>query len=143
MSLNQVLTTIQVLLIVAPIAAFFITKRACLSLQRKDREIVLHGRESGRIIRLPHGEFVEVHEPVDQYEMFALSDFKSYRPVAATANSKGKITLGSRIRASVSKFYFEDRVEPVTLTEIAASHSEHAQLKALLTKRCNEMGPST
>jgi ubiquinol-cytochrome c reductase cytochrome b subunit len=50
-SLNHVLTTIQILLIVGPILAFIITKRTCLSLQRKDREIVLHGRESGRIIR--------------------------------------------------------------------------------------------
>ncbi len=129
MSLNQVLTSIQILLIVAPIVAFFITKRACLSLQRKDREIALHGHESGRIIRLPHGEFVEVHEAVDAFELYTLTDYKTYRPVAATANSKGRITFSSRARAAWSRFFFEDRVEPVTQTELAAAHHDHGQVE--------------
>ncbi|MFM6971159.1 MAG: cytochrome bc complex cytochrome b subunit, partial [Rhodoluna sp.] len=53
LSLNQVLTSMQVLLIVGPIIAFWIAKRTCLSLQLKDRSIALHGRETGRIIRMP------------------------------------------------------------------------------------------
>ena len=129
MSLNQVLTSIQILLIVAPILAFFIAKRACLSLQRKDREIALHGRETGRIIRLPHGEFVEVHEAVDEFEMYTLTDFKSYRPVAVSANDNGRITLSNRARAAWSKFYFEDRVEPVTQAELEAAHHDQSQLE--------------
>jgi ubiquinol-cytochrome c reductase cytochrome b subunit len=130
MSLNQVLTSIQVLLIVAPILAFFITKRACLSLQRKDREIALHGRETGRIIRLPHGEFVEVHEAVDAFEMYTLTDFKSYRPVAPTADDLGRITLANRARAAMTRFFFEDRVEPVTQGELDAAHHDHDELEA-------------
>ena len=31
--------------------AFWVTKRICLGLQRKDRELVLHGHETGRIVR--------------------------------------------------------------------------------------------
>ena len=130
MSLNQVLTSIQVLLIVAPILAFIITKRACLSLQRKDREIALHGRETGRIIRLPHGEFVEVHEAVDEFEMYKLTDFKSYRPVAPSANDLGRITFSNRARAAWSRFFFEDRVEPVTQGELEAAHHDHGQVEA-------------
>jgi ubiquinol-cytochrome c reductase cytochrome b subunit len=118
MSLNQVLTFMQVLLIVGPIVAYIVTKRTCLSLQRKDREIVLHGRETGRIVRLPHGEYIEVHEPLDKYEMYKLVDFKDYRPTAVVPNKKGKITLGSRLRAAVSRIYFEDRISPVTQTEL-------------------------
>jgi len=130
LSLNQVLTTIQVLLIVAPIVAFLITKRACLALQRKDREVALHGRETGRIIRLPHGEFVEVHEAVDEFEMYTLSDYKTYRPIAVTPNANGRITFSARMRSAWSKFYFEDRVEPVAMTELAAAaHHEHDQLE--------------
>jgi len=72
MSLNHVLTTMQISLIVLPIVSYIITKRACLSLQRKDREIVLHGRETGRVVRLPHGEYIEVHEPMDEYELYKL-----------------------------------------------------------------------
>jgi ubiquinol-cytochrome c reductase cytochrome b subunit len=127
MSLNHVLTTIQILLIVGPILAYIITKRTCLSLQRKDREIVLHGRESGRIIRMPHGEYIEVHEPLDEYEMYKLVDFKSYQPMLARPNDKGVITLRSRIRAKLSGFFFEERVEPVTATELEAAH-DHKEI---------------
>ena len=49
---------------VIPPLAYVVTKRICLGLQRRDRELVLHGRETGRIVRLPHGEMIEVHEPI-------------------------------------------------------------------------------
>lgn len=123
MSLNQVLTFMQVLLIVGPVVAYLVTKRTCLSLQRKDREIVLHGRETGRIVRLPHGEYIEVHEPLDKFEMYKLVDFKDYRPTAVVPNKKGKITVGSRLRAAVSRIYFEDRIAPVTQTELNEAQS--------------------
>ncbi len=128
LSLNHVLTSLQVLLIIGPVIAFIITKRACLSLQRKDREIVLHGRETGRVVRLPHGEYIEVHEPLDEHEMWKLVDFKTYQPTLARPNSRGKITVGARIRASLSKFYFEDRIAPVTATELAAAHHDHREV---------------
>ncbi len=132
MSLNQVLTSAQILLFVAPIAAYIITKRTCLSLQRKDREIALHGRESGRIVRLPHGEYIEVHEPLDAFEQWKLVDFKDYQPTLARPNAAGKITLRARLRAGLSRFYFEDRIAPVTQTEIDAAHhhGDHAAVEA-------------
>jgi ubiquinol-cytochrome c reductase cytochrome b subunit len=127
MSLNQVLISMQIMLIVGPIFAYIVTKRTCLSLQRKDREIVLHGRETGRIVRLPHGEYIEVHEPVDKYELWKLVDFKDYQPTLARPNSKGKITINARIRAAVSRIYFEDRIIPVTQTELDAARHDHPE----------------
>jgi ubiquinol-cytochrome c reductase cytochrome b subunit len=56
----------RVLVFVGPAAAFFITKRICLALQRQDRETLLHGYESGIVRQLPNGEFIEVHRPVDE-----------------------------------------------------------------------------
>jgi ubiquinol-cytochrome c reductase cytochrome b subunit len=126
LSLNNVLVSIQILLIVAPIIAYIITKRVCLSLQRKDREIALHGRESGRIIRMPHGEYIEVHEPLDAFEQYKLVDFKDYQPTLARPNAQGKITLRARLRAGLSRFYFEDRIAPVTQGELDAAHHDHA-----------------
>jgi ubiquinol-cytochrome c reductase cytochrome b subunit len=125
-SLNHVLLTMQILLLVGPVLAFWVTKRIALALQRKDREIVLHGRESGRIVRLPHGEFLEVHEPLDKYEMYKLVDFKGYVPTLARPNADGKITVSARIRASLSKFYFQDRVAPVTQLELDEANHDHA-----------------
>jgi len=126
MSMNNVLTSIQILLIVAPIIAFIITKRICLSLQRKDREIALHGRETGRIIRMPHGEYIEIHEPLEAFEQWKLVDFKDYQPTLARPNAQGKITIRARIRAGLSRFYFEDRIAPVTQSELDAALHDHA-----------------
>ncbi len=126
MSLNQVLISMQILLIIGPIIAYWVTKRTCLSLQRKDREMVLHGRETGRVVRLPHGEYIELHEPLDKYELWKLVDFKDYQPTLPRPNKDGKITLGSRVRSALSKIYFEDRIAPVTKAEYELAHAEHA-----------------
>ena len=126
MSLNQVLTTMQILLLVGPVIAYWVTKRTCLSLQRKDREMVLHGRETGRVVRLPHGEYIELHEPLDKYELWKLVDFKDYQPTLPRPNKDGKISLGARVRSALSKIYFEDRIAPVTKAEYELAHAEHA-----------------
>jgi ubiquinol-cytochrome c reductase cytochrome b subunit len=131
MSLNHVLTSMQILLIIGPVIAYWVTKRACLALQRKDREIALHGRETGRVVRLPHGEYIEVHEPVDKYELWKLVDFKDYQPTLARPNAQGKITLSSKIRAALSSFYFEDRIAPVSKAEFELAHADHSPAPAV------------
>ena len=65
-SLEGVIHVLQALFFLGPIIAYFVTKRVCLALQKKDREIALHGYESGRIVRLPGGEYNEVHEQLDE-----------------------------------------------------------------------------
>jgi ubiquinol-cytochrome c reductase cytochrome b subunit len=125
MSLNHILTAMQILLIVGPILAYWIAKRTCIALQRKDREVVLHGRETGRVVRLPHGEYIEVHEPLDKYELWKLVDFKDYQPVMPRPNANGKITVATRLRSAISKIYFEDRIAPVSKAEYELAHAEH------------------
>jgi len=126
MSLNQVLVAMQIMLLIGPGIAYFVTKRACIALQNKDREVVLHGRETGRVVRLPHGEYIEVHETVDKYELWKLIDYKDYQPVLARPDSNGKISLGNRLRSAVSKIYFEDRIAPVSKAEYEIAHADHA-----------------
>ncbi len=41
---------------------------------------MLHGRESGIIKRLPHGEFIEVHEPLSQEQLYTLTAHEQYKP---------------------------------------------------------------
>ena len=125
MSLNHILTAMQILLIIGPILAYWIAKRTCIALQRKDREVVLHGRETGRVVRLPHGEYIEVHEPLDKYELWKLVDFKDYQPVMPRPNANGKITVATRLRSAISKIYFEDRIAPVSKAEYELAHAEH------------------
>jgi ubiquinol-cytochrome c reductase cytochrome b subunit len=116
--------TLQATLIIGPFIAYFLTKRICLGLQKKDHEIVLHGYESGRIVRLPGGEFIEVHQPLDEYERWKLVGYNSdYAPLMLRPNKRGKISVFERTRAALSRWFFEDRIAPVTSTDIEASHS--------------------
>ena len=44
--------------------AFIITRRWCISLQRHDNEKLLHGYETGIIMRSPEGGYSERHLPI-------------------------------------------------------------------------------
>ncbi|GAB3285527.1 cytochrome bc complex cytochrome b subunit [Sinomonas notoginsengisoli] len=121
-SLNDVTYWLRALFFVGPILAFVVTKRIALALQRKDREIALHGRETGRIVRLPHGEFIEVHAPLDEYKRYRLVGFESPEILPAQPNAKGVVNRKERRRAKLSKWFFEDRVAPATPAELEAAH---------------------
>ncbi|MGN6444209.1 cytochrome bc1 complex cytochrome b subunit [Amnibacterium sp.] len=122
LSIESVITILQFMLFLGPVAAFFITKRICLALQKKDRQIVLHGYESGRIVRLPGGEYIEVREPVDEYERWKLVSFYDYEPLMIRPNADGRIPISQRARAAMSRWFFEDRIEPVTSTDLEVAH---------------------
>ncbi|WP_174774743.1 MULTISPECIES: ubiquinol-cytochrome c reductase cytochrome b subunit [Cryobacterium] len=124
-TMEGVIHTMQFLTIVGPFIAFFVAKRVCLALQKKDREIVLHGYESGRIVRLPGGEYIEVHQPIDEYERWKLVSYSDYKPLMIRPNAQGKITTGQKLRAGMSRWFFEDRIEPVGNTELEQSHGDH------------------
>jgi ubiquinol-cytochrome c reductase cytochrome b subunit len=63
-SLNATTWLGRIGLLVLPPLAYVITYRLCLGLQRSDRMVLEHGVETGIIKRLPHGEFIEVHQPL-------------------------------------------------------------------------------
>lgn len=63
-SLNAMTWMGRIGLLIAPPIAYYITYRLCIGLQKSDREVLEHGLETGIIKRLPHGEFVEVHQPL-------------------------------------------------------------------------------
>ncbi|WP_441327489.1 cytochrome bc1 complex cytochrome b subunit [Kocuria sp.] len=124
-AVNDVIYLLRFLFFFGPIIAFIITRRICLALQRKDREIVLHGRETGRVQQLPHGEFIEVHEPLDEYRRYSLVAFEDRRVHPAQENAKGKVSGPEKLRGRLSRFFFEDRVAPVTPAELEAAHHQH------------------
>jgi ubiquinol-cytochrome c reductase cytochrome b subunit len=125
LTMEGVIHTLQATTLLGPFVAFFITKRVCLALQKKDREIVLHGYESGRIVRLPGGEFVEVHQPVDEYERWKLVSYSDFKPLMLRPNAQGKIGPAEKLRAGLSRWFFEDRITPVTQTELSRAHGDH------------------
>ncbi|GAA2107260.1 MULTISPECIES: cytochrome b [Brevibacterium] len=129
MSLNDMIYIFRVLFFVGPVIAFFLTRRICMSLQRKDRELVLHGHESGQVIRLPHGEFQERHTALTPQEMWKLTAFEAPAPLPAQPGKDGKISRGERIRARMAKAFYEDRVTPVTKAELDAAHHDHHEVE--------------
>ena len=125
-TIEGVIHTLQALAILGPIIAFMVTRRVCIALMKKDREIALHGFESGRIVRLPGGEYIEVHQELDAYERWKLTSFTEYEPLVVLPDEKGRITASKRARAALSRWFFEDRVTPVTKGELERAHGNDA-----------------
>src|ERR1700726_2039003 len=81
----------RVLVFVGPAVAFYVTRRICLGLQRKDKELLEHGLETGIIRQLPNGEFVEIHRPVNEDERAVLEAKKApaLMPAAGSEDENG------------------------------------------------------
>ena len=136
LSINAITQTLRVALFVVPPLAYWITKRICMSLQRRDHDLVLHGRESGRVVRTAEGRFFEVHEPLPEDQRWTLVQHERTTPVALapTVDAHGiprKSTRRERLRAKVSGFYFADGVQPVTPAELAAAHHDGSAREAI------------
>jgi len=128
LTINQIMWFSSIGIIVLPPLAFVITKRICLSLQRKDRELVLHGRETGRLVMLPHGEFVEVHEELSPAKKFTLTQHE--QPVAielvkedarGVVNPKG---IRAKLQARFSAAHAENiaKPTPAEVKELEGGH---------------------
>jgi len=77
LSLNAITWVLRFGLFVFPVVAFIVTKRICISLQRKDNETLTHGWETGVIDRSPAGGYSERHAALpgaDAYQLTASRD---------------------------------------------------------------------
>jgi ubiquinol-cytochrome c reductase cytochrome b subunit len=127
-SLNAVTYVLRVMLFVGPVIAFIITKRLMLSLQRADKERVLHGSESGILMRSPEGGYSEPHVPLTHDETWTLTQHRQYTPlerergVDRNGIRTGKGTSG--LRARLSRWYSGDDVAKPTADELH-HHDDH------------------
>jgi ubiquinol-cytochrome c reductase cytochrome b subunit len=107
LTINQMMWFSRIGVLVLPPIAFVVTKRLCLSLQRADRELVLHGRETGRLVRLPHGEFVEIHEPISPEKAWLLTSHEQLAPLELpefdAAGVKRPQAIKNKIRNRISR----------------------------------------
>src|ERR1700744_4970788 len=136
----------RVAVFVGPVVAYYITKRICLGLQRKDVEMLLHGYESGIIRQLPNGEFIEVHKPVSEEARAVLAAKvpTALLPAPGTEDKNGVPAPGSggalgRFRAMANKAFAESipvedghgnghapAIEGNGHDAVGAGHGEHA-----------------
>ncbi|MGW0330686.1 cytochrome bc1 complex cytochrome b subunit [Streptomyces sp. NPDC003011] len=124
LSINAITWFVRVSVFVVPVLAFMVTKRICLGLQRRDRDKVLHGRETGTIKRLPHGEYVEVHQPLSQAHLFTLTQHEQHPPyeIGPLVDAQGvrrPVRVSQRVRARLARAMFGPgtRVEKPTPEE--------------------------
>jgi ubiquinol-cytochrome c reductase cytochrome b subunit len=90
---------------IGPVVAYWITKRICLGLQRKDRHMVEHGVETGIIRQLPSGEYVEETRPLTEGERAALQ-YPAPRPSlppGATVAGQEEAVPAPGMRGAVGK----------------------------------------
>ena len=132
LNLNHITYFIRVMVFVGPVLAFVITRRWCISLQRADQARLLHGYESGVIMRSPEGAYAEKHLPISDGETYTLTarDRDVIHPEPTTADANGvanrKVML-MRLRAKVSRFWFANNVQKPTREELeeAREHADH------------------
>ncbi|MFC4858433.1 cytochrome b [Actinophytocola glycyrrhizae] len=128
-SLNATTWMGRIGLLVLPPLAYAITYRLCLGLQRSDRMVLEHGVETGIIKRLPHGEFIEVHQPlgpVDEHGHPIAFEYQG-APVPKKMNklgSAGEPVAGSLLRPDPPE-------ETAALAKArAAQHGHGAELES-------------
>jgi len=117
-SVEGTMHVLQALLLLGPIAACDITRRICIGLQRKDRATVLHGHETGLIIRTPSGGYIEVHRPLDAAERERLADYEDHPPVSLQADVHGRTSLPQRLQLRLSRLFYRGRIPPLSQAEL-------------------------
>jgi ubiquinol-cytochrome c reductase cytochrome b subunit len=107
-SIEHVITALQVTLVAGPLIAFTVARRICFGLQRKDASLLRHGYETGRIVRLPGGGYVEIHQPLDETERARLGmaedpSHTTPEPIADAAGPR---------RRRLRRYYLGGRIDP-------------------------------
>jgi len=112
LSVNSLLHLFQVLLIVGPPVALVLTRRICVGLQGRDQQIAEHGIETGRVVRLPDGGYVEEHRPVEAYRRWNLAGFVRSAP-APLPDTGHRISPLRRLRVRLTTLFDESRLTPM------------------------------
>ncbi len=127
-SINEVTYFMRGAVFIGPAIAFIVTRRWCISLQRHDNQELLHGYETGVILRSANGEYTEKHLPLDESKAYAITVRDRGR-----AGEEG----GGKLREALRSVYYDDDVQKPTPEEFEESQHhlehdlhEHAELEA-------------
>jgi ubiquinol-cytochrome c reductase cytochrome b subunit len=133
LSINQITYFNRVAVFIGPLIAFIITRRWCISLQRADNDKLLHGLESGVIMRDAQGGYTEKHVPLAADAAYTLT--ARQRDVVFTPESEADengvespTARKDKLRARLSKLWYGDNIQKPTKAELEAGH-HHAELE--------------
>ncbi|MFI5735518.1 cytochrome bc complex cytochrome b subunit [Kribbella sp. NPDC051587] len=102
LSFNALIHAFQLLLIAGPPAALLLTRRICISLQTRALDEAVHGVETGRIVRLPDGGYLEDHRSLDPYKRWNLA---GYTQAPATSHAH-------RLQTRLANLLNQDHLTP-------------------------------
>jgi ubiquinol-cytochrome c reductase cytochrome b subunit len=130
-SLNATTWIGRIGMVVLPPIIYFATYRWCVGLQRSDRAVLEHGVETGIIKRLPHGAYVELHQPLGPVDDHGHPIPLEYQaaPVPKRMNK-----LGSAGSPGSGSFLTADPTSEDTALREAAHSPEQRALTALRGK---------
>lgn len=104
LSVEDVLHLFQIIAVLGPVAAFDVARRICLGLQRRDRDIAVHGRETGIIVATEEGGFAEVHRSADPAARWVRAAFERHAPLEEVPGP----------RRALSRFLYGPHIDPLT-----------------------------
>ncbi|MGZ4460115.1 MAG: cytochrome bc1 complex cytochrome b subunit [Nocardioidaceae bacterium] len=132
LNLNYITYFMRGAIFVGPVIAFLITRRWCIALQRADEGRLLHGYESGVIMRSPEGAYAERHLPISTDEAYTLTarDRDPVPQVVEAVDENGvasKQARKDRLRNKLVDVWFGHNVQKPTREELeeAQHHAEH------------------
>jgi quinol---cytochrome-c reductase cytochrome b subunit len=102
--LESVIVAFQVLLFAGPVIGFEVTRRVALGLQARDAEQLAHGFETGRIVRLPGGDYEEIHQALDAETARALGT-RALTEAIPTRHGDGWRTPLDVLRVALAHWY--------------------------------------
>ncbi|WP_070410097.1 cytochrome b [Mycobacteroides abscessus] len=127
-SLNATTWIGRIGMVILPAVVYYIAYRWAIGLQRSDRAVLEHGIETGIIKRLPHGEYIEIHQPlagVDEHGHAIPLEYQG-APVPQRMNK-----LGSAGAPGTGSFLFADPADEQHALAEAEHEAVGAQLAAL------------
>ncbi|TQR82220.1 cytochrome bc complex cytochrome b subunit, partial [Mycobacterium hodleri] len=127
-SLNATTWIGRIGMVVLPAIVYYVTYRWAISLQRSDRAVLEHGIETGILKRLPHGAYVELHQPLGPVDEHGHPIPLEYQgaPLPKKMNK-----LGSAGAPGTGNFLYPDPEGEQTALVDAAHAAEHRAITAL------------
>lgn len=127
-SLNATTWIGRIGMVVLPAIVYYIAYRWAVSLQRSDREVLEHGIETGIIKRLPHGAYIELHQPLGPVDEHGHAIPLEYQGAALP---KRMNKLGSAGAPGSGSFLSADPASERDALAEAAHAAEHRAITAL------------
>ena len=127
-SLNATTWIGRIGMVILPPIVYFIAYRWAVGLQRSDRDVLEHGIETGIIKRLPHGAYIELHQPLGPVDDHGHPIPLEY---GGAALPKRMNKLGSGGQPGRGSFLSPDPVSEDAALNEAEHAAEHRALTAL------------